>query len=402
MRWLFCEPGAADYPAKAAAQQRIEAWWQAFVPRKENISAIFSQEQDWDLPGWMDETLQAVHPELMWEYGPAVRGEGHRLVITPEAARHLRPLAMAVVKSAPQIAGWEFYNYRLPEDIEQAENTVRGRCGGTIAGIQVRPCVGAGHRVDLQFFSPRARHGNDEDALAEIYVATEALLGEELLDHWIGAIDVDPLPKAGLLGGMFGKPKPTNMLPLSRLHDTVQAVIQSITDQLQPQPLWQTIASQQWCVYNGQPVEADDYADRDDVLSGGTIDGELAVAMQPHHAFFSGRFSRAKERFCYLKIDGEGGDIQARFEARGALEDAINDALAPRKIGCHIGGATGLRYTYVDLALVDVRQAIEVLRPLLQGTCSQRSWLLFHDADLCGEWVGIYPDSPVPPVREEE
>jgi len=28
----------------------------------------------------------------MWEFGPAVNKEGHRLVITPESAHHLRPL----------------------------------------------------------------------------------------------------------------------------------------------------------------------------------------------------------------------------------------------------------------------------------------------------------------------
>ena len=90
------------------------------------------------------------------------------------------------------------------------------------------------------------------------------------------------------------------------------------------------------------------------------------------------------------------------YDDRGDLEEALDAALIPNKLGCHVGGATGLRYTYVELALVDVRRSIEAIRKVLHGRVSQRSWLLFHDADLCGEWVGIYPDSPPPPMRDED
>jgi hypothetical protein len=28
----------------------------------------------------------------------------------------------------------------------------------------------------------------------------------------------------------------------------------------------------------------------------------------------------------------------------------------------------------------------------------RRSWLLFYDPDLADEWLGIYPDTPAPPM----
>jgi hypothetical protein len=260
----------------------------------------------------------------------------------------------------------------------------------------VRPTVGKAHRVDLTFYSPHARDEQDRDALQAVFVATETLLGEELLDHWIGGIDVEPLPKQSLFG--LGGKKPTNLLPLPRLHETVQAVIEHIQEQLQPHPYYHSIASQQWVVYRNEPQQADDYADRDDLLVGGTVDPFLAEAMSPGFAFHSPRFSRCHERFCYLKLDGEGEAMEDRFEQRGQLEEAINDVLIPQKIGCHIGGATGLRYTYIDLALADVRRGIAALRHLLAGQVAERSWILFHDADLCGEWIGIYPEAPPPPL----
>jgi hypothetical protein len=60
-----------------------------------------------------------------------------------------------------------------------------------------------------------------------------------------------------------------------------------------------------------------------------------------------------------------------------------------------------LRYSYVELALSKPDEAIAALRRRMQtGKLPRRSWVLFHDTDLCGEWVGICDDTPPPPGRE--
>lgn len=79
----------------------------------------------WDLPRWMDDHLHPIHPKIMWEYGPAVSGDGHRFVLTPESAHELRPLVAKILERAPSIPGWEFYDARLPEDLESMKATVR-------------------------------------------------------------------------------------------------------------------------------------------------------------------------------------------------------------------------------------------------------------------------------------
>ena len=72
----------------------------------------------------------------------------------------------------------------------------------------------------------------------------------------------------------------------------------------------------------------------------------------------------------------------------------MNEALRPI---ASIGGGTGLRYSYIELALVDVDGAWPVLRNLLtQARLPNQTWLLFHDADLRGEWYGLYYDTPEP------
>jgi hypothetical protein len=109
------------------------------------------------------------------------------------------------------------------------------------------------------------------------------------------------------------------------------------------------------------------------------------------------RHSRVGEVFCYLKMDGSEERDGTAFGDRAEIEDALNDRLRPASLGCVLGGGTGLRYSYVDFALMNVEQAVKAIRDLLQqGNLSRRSWLLFHDTDWRYEWIGIWDDSPRP------
>ena len=130
-RWRFADESiAAERGARAQTVTSIDSWWDTFRARTDDLAALFSRKQQWDLPAWMAEHLQAVDPRLMWEYGPAIRAQGHRLVITPESAHHLRPLVATLLERAPAIPGWEFYGYRLPESLASAQQTVAARTRG--------------------------------------------------------------------------------------------------------------------------------------------------------------------------------------------------------------------------------------------------------------------------------
>ena len=72
---------------------------------------------------------------------------------------------------------------------------------------------------------------------------------------------------------------------------------------------------------------------------------------------------------------------------------------SPQKLGCHVGGGTGRCYSYIDLALTDVRRGTEVVRQVLRdGNIPRRTWIQFFDDVWAHEWIGIYEDSPPPPL----
>lgn len=395
MRWLYYNKNnTSESVAHDRVLRQIHDWWQEFTDKADEIDALFRRAADWDLPGWMNKNLQSIHPQLMWEFGPAVKGTGHRLVITPEISTELRPLAEAIVNQAPALRNWEFYTYRLSEDLDAALSTVEARCELDVRDITVNVATGEHNRIDL-IYRWESMPADDEQAFNSAFVATESLLGEEMLDRWVGTIQLVDRSTPAENGQRF--------LSLDRLQPTFQAVVQSIRAQLPDEPIGASIDDAQWALLKLEPEEAADYPERYDMLTCVTCNPDLVSATFSPAPFFSERYSRCGEVFCYVKIDG-GDDLAAmEFEDREDMEEAVRNALDIEDAGTLIGGGTGLRYTYLELALTNLEAGIAAIRRSLQeGNVPRRSWLQFHDANLAAEWIGIYDDSPEPPMAPPE
>jgi hypothetical protein len=387
--WKFLNP--RDRAAAALRQEmvrKIDLWWNTFRAKANDMDALFHRRQEWDLREWMQLNLGAVDERIMWEFGPS--DGGHRLVLTPEIHRNLRPIVETMLERAPKMPGWSFAPYRPPEPMEAAREMVLAKTDEPLPEkLTVRASVGDLNRVDLVFESKGFPRSDRELATHQAFTVAESLLGEEVLDKWIHVINVS-------------RARPDkHSLPPERLKRTVDALVLSIRDQLPGETFAARKTNAEWSVVALEPDEQDDYPWREDIIAFSTMHMPLFAATMPDTGFYSERFSRCDERFAFLKIDGIAGDAsKMKFADRAAIEDAVDSAL----LGCGtvIGGGTGRRYTYIDLALTDVDRAIAALKPALRnGAVPSRTWLLFHDCEWRDEWIGIYDDSPLPPASEE-
>jgi hypothetical protein len=395
MRWIFADPANPQEMSRRNQMfGAIDAWWRAFQGKTTDLAALFQRQSEWDLVRWMHDYLGAVHPRIMWEYGPAKTQDGHRLVITPEAERWLRPVVRSLLERAPKIAGWEFYPYRLPEDVPHTILAVEGRVGVNITGAVVAASRAPARKIDLWFDFPQQRF-DEQTARNAAFIAAETLMGEYVLDTWIGGISlISDDPEARL-----------RPLPMDRAQATVGALVQSIQEQLPPTRLIDISENEtEWSSVRIEPDgEADDYPGRSDLVVATVLDAELLRNAHTGLIFTSACHSRCGEQFCYLKIDASHVPTGQIVEFRAKIEDTLNPVLIQSQVGCCIGGGSGLRYSYIDLALTDVNGAIPILRQVLASCRAPlRSWLLFFDDDLSREWVGIYAQTPAPPMPPEE
>ena len=388
MRWKFHIPG--EHPEedarRAAIVARIDAWWEAFAVKAEELDRMFNGNTEWDLVAWMGETLQHIDARLMWEFGPGNSG-GHRLVITPEADHHLRPLVDEILARAPTLPGWSFFAHRRAESVEQMSLAIRSRTGAEPAFTGVGLTAGECNRIDLAFQFSRSFLDNHRDlARTQAFLAAESLLGEDLSTDWVGVLDAtaevaQPLPPGALRRAFI-------MLGAEQ------------RSRIPAQPFLDRLESLTWTEIDLKPKKQDDYLLRYDLGAAVTCAPDLWRNAHSSQLFWSGRFSRSGETFCYLKIDRGGPLRHSAVGKRTRLEDALNHALRPGRLGCVIGGGSGRRYNYIDLALIDVRLAADAIRHVLRqgGLKTRRAWLLFFDNTLGAEWIGMWPDSPAPPA----
>jgi hypothetical protein len=325
----------------------------------------------------------------MWEFGRAIHTRGHRLVITPESRRDLRPLVDSILKRAPKIDGWEFYGYRLPENYEMSVQTVKSRSGGDISNISFHASIGDYNRIDLVFVA-EGYSENDQQALNDVFIAAETLLGEEVLDKCIGAIEVDARPTK----------RRDDISQIEDLKTRLDVLIEQVRSGL---PYHRLSEEQQWTLFKLKPDEQDDYPHQWDMFAGKAMILEMWQNAHSNQPFDSIRFSKNGEIFCYVKIDGTESLDEEKFADKGEIEDALDDALRDAEIGCFIGGGTGLKYSYLDLALTDLERGASIeKRVLREGEIPKRSWILFFDTDLHARWIGIWDDTLPPPLPDFE
>jgi hypothetical protein len=384
MRWRF--PHASESAARELIVGRIDAWWRAFAAEAPRLDDYFHRRGSWDLAGWMRECLGVVDERIMWEFGPGTRGDGgHRLVLTPESEHQLRPLVDVVLARAPALPGWEYHAHRLAEDLATALQTVAERTSVNLGGWQGHAELSDDGLVDVELAPPASAPPSEANRSAALLLV-EALVGEDVMDVWIGNVAV--AEHAG--GGV----------PLAELASHVLALVEVRRTLIPEQPYWRRADEAQWTMLRLAPNTgpATDYAGQQDMLVAKTMDFELWKAQHGRRPFHSRRFSCSGELMGTLKIDGADGLGEVGFADKAAIEDAITAALEPRGLGAQIGGGTGLRYSYVDLALTDVLAAMDALRPVLRaGQLPRRTWLQFFDADLADEWIPLWDDAPPPP-----
>ncbi len=388
MRWKFYTPGERpeEDAQHAAVIARIGAWWEAFAAKAEDLDRLFSDQTEWDLIGWMEQHLQSIDPRLVWEFGPGSTG-GHRLVITPEADHHLRPLVDEILARAPALPGWSFSPHRKAESAEHMTYAVKSRSGVDPAFTGAALTPGEFNRIDLAFqFPPSFLQGRDGIARTQAFLAAESLLGEDLLTDWVGRLDAVA--------------EVTEPLPPGAVRRAFMTLAAGRRASIPAQPFLDRLESLAWTEIDLKPKKAEDYLHRYDLLAAVTCAPEMWRNAHSGELFWSGRFSRSGETFCYIKIDRGGPLRRAAVAGRTRTEDALNAALRPGRLGCVIGGGSGRRYDYIDLALVDVRAAVSVIRGALQqdGLATRRAWIQFFDTVLSAEWIGMWPDSPHPPM----
>lgn len=280
--------------------------------------------------------------------------------------------------------------------LERAVAAVKAESGIDFARARARTGFSRGHLLDVVVSLPGGRASESEKDAAERLV--EALLGQARAADWLGEVMLEAAPRGGPLPLLDARGARDHFLPLAELGATFERAIGGLYAGLPAEPFWSAGGEQLWTMLEASAESADDYSEQDDLLLASTYLPEMLKCFLAGSPFASSRFSRHGELFAYLKVESRSSDPRLSLSARRVLEDALDAALVSERAGRVVGSGLGIRYSYVDFALANVDHALDVVSGVARRVgLPERSWLLFCDSALDGEWARIHPDGPPPP-----
>jgi hypothetical protein len=290
--------------------------------------------------------------------------------------------------------------YRGESDVAHALAEVRDRFGVDLSDARLRIGFSRGHLLEVVVLSSAFSSAADGPGLDAANFLVLRLIGDELFDDWVGAVDIAPAPREGLLRLVSATPPGERGLVLDEALPAVEAAIRGVYAELPGTPYRARSELSNWTLLEAEPGAEIDYPAQDDVALKSTVIPEAMKCFLERGRFSSKRFSRHGESFAYVKVDAIDETADARHELRVRLEDAIGKTLVTTRLGCVVGAGLGVRYVYIDVVLENVERGVSAVRDALRRLeVDPRSWVLFCDASLSHEWVGIWDDTPPPPER---
>jgi hypothetical protein len=382
-----------------ALDARIATFWEEAltVLSRAPRGSLLSGEALAHLERVLGAAASRVAPGLGVEVDTLPAGE-HRVVLTPGGGA-LEPLIARVIGRAPARGGLSVVRHRPPRSVDDAVADVRTRTEADLSTARARIGFSRGHLLEVVVYSPSFASAADERALDAANLLLPRLIGDELFDVWVDAIDVAPLPRGGSLRVLAdGATSLESTLPLVEVLPAVEAAVRGVHAALPEAPYHTFCERAEWTLLELEPEVDGDYAAQDDVALVSTMLPEAMKCFLQGSRFSSSRFSRHGERFAYVKVDAGELSAEARHARTVELEEELNRVLVPGRVGCVVATGIGARYVYLTLALENVEHGVRLAcARLKKAGAPKRAWLLFCDSGWEGEWAGAHDDSPPPP-----
>ncbi len=297
-----------------------------------------------DVSKFMDKTF----PGFGWVFGPGVDG-GHSFTITGEGQVAKQLLTEYLCEHAVEIPKWVFFGSRQPstaEALESAAVALSDDDSIDCESILLRTNVEEEHQViDIVAWHPAFERLPEEHHAQILFLLLDEALGEFGTQMWLGEIEIEPV---------------TVEQADRRLSDLPKFI-----DQVNKYHQWDKLPPLQSYTF----YEANEQHDgpRGDTVVGMTCIPFLLFEMiECGGKLPEDPFEGLGASLEYLVIDGSVFPEGEQSEARGKIEDAIDERLVAEGSGRKLGGAYGSNNSYIDLLLLDGDNSREIVMQVIE------------------------------------
>jgi hypothetical protein len=371
----------------------IDSWWKAFEETKHEIVMTFNEQAKLDIFNFVNSHLKHINPNLNFSLIGANASYNNRLSITPGLRLDLTPLAQLIIRRAPVCPGWKFSWYKLRDDFNLVCALAKYNDNIDLNTFSFFGGIDKFNQINLVFVCKEIDSKESyADAILQIYNAMGSLIGGLNFYLWIGSIDI-----------VTQVPSDEKAYHISKLPILLEKYILIAQNNMPEKPFFIHKNGKQWGEIEFEPANPCNFSGRSDILLACTM---LPDAMECAHnkwKFYSQQFSRFREFFCYLKIEITDEPDLAGEKYKEDLLNALNATLVEKRIGVVTGAGTGLRHGYIDFVLNSISKGGRIIQKIgKKFKLPKNSWILFFDSVMEANWIGIYEDTPIPPMPDFE
>ncbi|NLD98660.1 MAG: hypothetical protein GX640_02200 [Fibrobacter sp.] len=369
---------------------RVEEFWALFEQNAKKIKNTMLGRENFNVVGFMDAAMSKIHPHLRYRIfytSPVIN-----LGIHSNGKVWMNPLVYGVFNMCPQLHNWCYHYLSCPLHFDWCEYTAHAMTGGTLSDIKFNAKLDKYNLINLTFIRKGYKKKPDEyDVLPEINIMLPYLVQEQFFLRWVKNVEsTGEMPSVG------------PVYPVEKLSEVLNVLYQEAQSRMPTVPYHKMKKKPEWHVNKLVPVKDEPLIGRFDLHTVYTMIPDILFSYYDFVRFYSGRYSRFEELFCYLKVEKDDS-VEVSNEKKERMLSELNQMLIENDVGMITGTGSGVYHSYIDFVLIDIVKGVRIIRRIVKKyKLPKRSWLLFLDAEKEGMWVNMYEDTPDPVMPDFE
>jgi hypothetical protein len=174
------------------SDEAISTFWRWFSDNHHDVEALLDSDDTAELSLQINAQINLLSSQLAWEIGPGLVKP--YMLVFPTAGDRERKMAVGrIMEKAPWIERWEFHASRPTRPFQpEIQLPDRGLSLRTSDWhFAVRPSA-TSDRFDLQIYDDKLASFDERTALSAAFILLDAVLGEDIVERWIGNMKVLP------------------------------------------------------------------------------------------------------------------------------------------------------------------------------------------------------------------
>jgi hypothetical protein len=172
----------------------IDKFWVWFQNNETALREMLEGSNAEALRDAIEPQVAKIDKRLQWEVGPG-KSKPFSLAISAGGHQDLRQTADEVCAKAPLSPSWEFYSFRQPRDIPPVIELLNPELSLATSNWLFRPRKARDNiRWDIIVVSDELAGLSENRALTAVFIYLDSVLGEKLVEQWIGDIRIAKAP----------------------------------------------------------------------------------------------------------------------------------------------------------------------------------------------------------------